>query len=491
MKKEKTTYICSDSQPSNLGGLGKPTIDFISLGCSKNLVDSEKLMGLMEANGFHCTHDSDDPQGEIVVINTCGFIADAKEESINTVLEFAQAKTEGRIERLYVMGCLSERYLADLEAEIPEVDGWFGKFNYTKLLNELNSVKCRVESEEFASAIPSGSGKSLQGCEGMAVANSKLYTQHSTLRKLTTPRHYAYLKISEGCDRHCAYCAIPLITGRHRSRPMEEILDEVRWLVSQGVKEIQVIAQELTYYGVDLDGRQHIAELVSRMADIEGVEWIRLHYAYPTHFPLELLDVIRERPNVCKYLDIALQHISDGMLDRMKRHVTKAETYELVERIRREVPGICLRTTLMVGFPGETDDDFRELLDFTRWARFDRMGAFAYSEEEGTYAGDHYEDNVPDDIKQKRLDKLMRVQQNISAELEAKKVGQTIKVIIDRQEGDYYVGRTEFCSPEVDPEVLIPVNERELVLGEFYNVEITDAEEFDLYGKVKNVEACD
>ena len=488
MKKRKTTYICSDSHPSNIGGSGKPTVDFISLGCSKNLVDSEKLMGLMEANGYHCTHDSDDPQGEIVVINTCGFIADAKEESVNTILEFAQAKTEGRIERLYVMGCLSERYLADLEAEIPEVDGWYGKFNYTKLLNDLNSVESRAESEELVTAIPSGTGKSPQGGDGIAVANSKLYTQHSTLRKLTTPRHYAYLKISEGCDRHCAYCAIPLITGRHRSRPMEEILDEVSWLVSQGVKEIQVIAQELTYYGVDLDGRQHIAELVSRMADIEGVEWIRLHYAYPTHFPWELLDVIRERPNVCKYLDIALQHISDRMLDRMKRHVTKAETYEFVERIRREVPGICLRTTLMVGFPGETDDDFRELLEFTRWARFDRMGAFAYSEEEGTYAGEHYEDDVPDDVKQKRLDKLMRVQQNISAELEAEKVGQTLKVIIDRLEGEYYVGRTEFCSPEVDPEVLIPANERELVLGEFYNVEITDAEEFDLYGKVKTLE---
>ncbi len=430
------------------------TIDFISLGCSKNLVDSEILMGLMEANGFHCTHDSDNPQGEIVVINTCGFIADAKEESINTILEFAQAKTEGRIERLYVMGCLSERYLADLEQEIPEVDGWYGKFNYKQLLQDISS-KAAEPSASFL--VP---------------------------RKLTTPRHYAYIKISEGCDRHCAYCAIPLITGRHQSRPMDEILDEVRQLVKGGTKEFQVIAQELTYYGVDIDGRQHIAELIDKMADIEGVEWIRLHYAYPTHFPWELLDVIRERKNVCKYLDIALQHVSDDMLERMRRHVTKQETYDFVERIRREVPGICLRTTLMVGFPGETDDDFRELVEFTKWARFDRMGAFAYSEEEGTYSAEHYEDDVPEDVKQARLDKLMRIQQNISAELEAEKVGRTMRVIIDRQEGDYYIGRTEYCSPEVDPEVLIPAAE-DLKVGQFYNVLMTDAEEFDLYGTTK------
>ena len=430
------------------------TIDFISLGCSKNLVDSEILMGLMEANGFHCTHDSDNPQGEIVVINTCGFIADAKEESINTILEFAQAKTEGRIERLYVMGCLSERYLADLEQEIPEVDGWYGKFNYKQLLQDIS----RKEEEPSASFL--------------------------VPRKLTTPRHYAYIKISEGCDRHCAYCAIPLITGRHQSRPMDEILDEVRQLVKGGTKEFQVIAQELTYYGVDIDGRQHIAELIDKMADIEGVEWIRLHYAYPTHFPWELLDVIRERKNVCKYLDIALQHVSDHMLERMRRHVTKQETYDFVERIRREVPGICLRTTLMVGFPGETDDDFRELVEFTKWARFDRMGAFAYSEEEGTYSAEHYEDDVPEDVKQARLDKLMRIQQNISAELEAEKVGRTMRVIIDRQEGDYYIGRTEYCSPEVDPEVLIPAAE-DLKVGQFYNVLMTDAEEFDLYGTTK------
>lgn len=425
------------------------TIDIISLGCSKNLVDSEMLMGLMEAHGYQCTHDSDDPQGDIVVVNTCGFIADAKEESINTILEFAQAKTEGRIEKLFVMGCLSERYLADLEKEIPEVDGWFGKFNYRQLLADLDK---QVELDKL----------------------------ENTHRHITTPRHYAYLKISEGCDRHCAYCAIPIITGKHKSRPMEEILDEVRWLVSQDVKELQVIAQELTYYGVDIDGRQHIAELIEKMADIPGVEWIRLHYAYPAHFPWDLLRVMREKKNVCNYLDIALQHISDHMLSQMQRHVTKEETYELIRKLRQEVPGIHIRTTLMVGFPGETDDDFRELVEFVKWARFERMGAFAYSEEEGTYSATHYQDDVPPEVKQARLDKLMRIQQNISAELEAEKIGQVLRVIIDRQEGDWFVGRTEFCSPEVDPEVLIPIDEK-LTIGAFYEVRITDAEEFDLY----------
>ena len=454
------------------------TIDFISLGCSKNLVDSEMLMGLMEANGFRCTHDSDNPQGEIVVINTCGFIADAKEESINTILEFAQAKTEGRIEKLFVMGCLSERYLADLEAEIPEVDGWYGKFNYRQLLEDLKAHPSPPEGRDVEYQHPHSSSLS---CNQTSLPWGGL----GWARHLTTPRHYAYIKISEGCDRHCAYCAIPLITGKHQSRPMNEVLDEVRWLVKGGTKEFQIIAQELTYYGVDIDGRQHIAELIDKMADIEGVEWIRLHYAYPTHFPWELLDVIRERKNVCKYLDIALQHISDSVLSRMRRHVTKEETYELINRIRREVPGIHLRTTLMVGFPGETEEDFKELVEFTKWARFERMGAFAYSEEDGTWSADHYEDDVPEDVKQARLDKLMRVQQNISAEIEASKIGQTLRTIIDRKEGDWYVGRTEFCSPEVDPEVLIPADE-ELTIGQFYDVRITDAEEFDLYGTTKS-----
>ena len=452
--------------------MGK-TIDFISLGCSKNLVDSEMLMGLMTSHGYQCTHDSDNPQGEIVVVNTCGFINDAKEESINTILEFAQAKIEGRIEKLFVMGCLSERYLADLEQEIPEVDGWYGKFNYRQLLEDLQTT----DGAESRSSQSNRSSLSNQSNRSNPITPSSPKLQ----RILTTPRHYAYLKISEGCDRHCAYCAIPLITGRHQSRPMQKILDEVRWLVGQGVKELNVIAQELTYYGVDIDGEQHIAELVERMADIPGVEWIRLHYAYPTHFPWDLLRVMREKPNVCKYLDIALQHISDHILTRMKRNVSKQETYELVERLRAEVPGIHLRTTLMVGFPGETDEDFAELLAFTKWARFERMGAFAYSEEEGTYSEQHYADDVPEEVKQQRLDKLMRVQQNISADLEAQKVGSVQRVMIDRREGDWFVGRTEYCSPEVDPEVLIPAAEQ-LVVGRFYMVRITDSEEFDLYG---------
>ena len=430
----------------------KPTIDFITLGCSKNLVDSETLMGLFEAHGYHVTHDAEHPQGEIAVVNTCGFIEDAKQESIDTILELAQAKEEGHLKRLYVMGCLSERYLADLEKEIPEVDGWYGKFNYKQLLKDLEN---------------------LETLDCLDVH-----------RKITTPKHYVYMKIAEGCDRHCAYCAIPLITGKHQSRPMQEILDEVRYLVSQGTKEFNVIAQELTYYGVDIDGQQHIAELIEQMADIEGVEWIRLHYAYPAHFPWDLLRVMREKKNVCNYLDIALQHISDHMLDRMKRHVTKEETYELIRRMRREVPGIHIRTTLMVGFPGETEEDFEELIAFTKWARFERMGAFAYSEEEGTYSAEHYPDDVPGEVKQRRLDKLMRVQQNISAEIEAQKIGQTLRVIIDRIEGDWYIGRTEFCSPEVDPEVLIPAQEN-LHIGEFYEVRITDAEEFDLYATTK------
>ena len=431
--------------------MNKPKIDIITLGCSKNLVDSEKLMGLFEARGYHVTHDAEQPDGDIAVVNTCGFIEDAKQESIDTILELVQAKEEGRLQRLYVMGCLSERYLADLEKEIPEVDGWYGKFNYKQLIGDLDKL---VELGEL----------------------------DNIHRHVTTPKHYAYLKISEGCDRHCAYCAIPLITGRHQSRPMQEILDEVRWLVSQGTKEFQVIAQELTYYGIDIDGKQHIAELIEKMADIEGVEWIRLHYAYPAHFPWDLLCVMREKKNVCNYLDIALQHISDNMLTRMQRHFTKDDTYELIRRMREEVPGIHIRTTLMVGFPGETDEDFRELVEFVKWARFERMGAFAYSEEDGTYSAKHYKDDVPADVKQQRLDKLMRIQQNISAELEAEKVGKVMRVIIDRQEGDWYIGRTEFCSPEVDPEVLLPASE-ELTIGEFYQVQITDAEEFDLYAK--------
>lgn len=429
----------------------KNRVDIITMGCSKNLVDSEMLMRQFEINGYHCVHDSKCPQGEIVVINTCAFIEDAKQESINAILEFAQAKEEGRINHLYVMGCLSQRYQEELEAEIPQVDKFYGKFNYRQLLKDLG--KAEVDT-----------------C--------------SWKRHLTTPRHYAYLKISEGCDRRCAYCSIPLITGRHVSRPKDEVLDEVRELVSQGVKEFQVIAQELTYYGVDIDGKRHIADLIRDMADIKGVKWIRLHYAYPTQFPMELLDVIREKPNVCKYIDIALQHVSDHLLSKMHRSTTKADTIALIEEMRHRVPGIHLRTTFMVGFPGESEDDFQELMDFVRWARFERMGAFAYSEEEGTYSADHYIDDVPVEVKQRRLDTLMALQQEISAEVEAAKVGKVMPVIIDRKEGDYYVGRTEFCSPEVDPEVLVPVSEKPLRIGRFYQVRIIEAEEFDIYGEV-------
>ena len=430
----------------------KNTIDIITLGCSKNLVDSEKLMKQLEKNGYKVTHDAEHPQGEIAVINTCGFIGDAKEESINLILEFCQAKEEGRLKKLYVMGCLSERYLKELQVEIPQVDKFYGKFNWNELLKDL--------------------GKTYEA-DGV------------TDRHLTTPRHYAYLKISEGCDRKCSYCAIPIITGRHVSRPMEEILDEVRGLVAEGVKEFQVIAQELTYYGVDLYQRQMLPELVERMAAIPGVEWIRLHYAYPAHFPTDLFRVMREHDNVCKYMDIALQHISDPVLEKMRRHVTKEETFALIDQFRREVPGIHLRTTLMVGHPGETEEAFEELKDFVRKVRFDRMGAFAYSEEEGTYSAEAYEDDIPQEVKQQRLDELMEIQQGISAELSHAKIGQTLKIIIDRKEGEYYVGRTEFDSPEVDPEVLVKDEGQGLAIGTFYWATVVDADDFDLYAEIR------
>ena len=426
-------------------------IDIVTLGCSKNLVDSEHLMRQLKAAGFNVTHDTESPKGQIAVINTCGFIGDAKEESINVILEFAQAKEEGKLEKLYVMGCLSERYLKELSIEIPQVDKFYGKFNWTELLHDLGKEyhdELRIE------------------------------------RVQTTPQHYTYLKISEGCDRKCSYCAIPIITGHHVSRPMEEILSEVKYLVGQGVKEFQIIAQELTYYGVDLYKRQMLPELIERISEVPGVEWIRLHYAYPAHFPTDLFRVMRERPNVCKYMDIALQHISDSVLQRMRRHVTKAETYRLIEQFREEVPGIHLRTTLMVGYPGETDADFEELKEFVRQVKFDRMGAFAYSEEEGTFAAAHHKDDVPERVKQARLDELMAIQQEISVQLNQKKVGQRLKVIIDREEGEYYIGRTEFDSPEVDPEVLIKQEGKPLQIGKFYQVEIIQADDFDLFGRV-------
>ncbi len=421
------------------------------MGCSKNLVDSELLIKQFEANGYHCVHDSKNPQGEIAVVNTCGFIETAREESINMILELVAAKNEGRLKKLYVMGCLSQRYKDELEKEIPEVDKFYGKFNYKQLLNDLGKAE-------------------IIACGGK--------------RHLTTPKHYAYLKVAEGCDRHCAYCAIPLITGKHVSRPKAEILKEVEEMVTAGVKEFQVIAQELTYYGVDIDGKRHIADLVSAIADIPGVKWIRLHYAYPNQFPMELLDVMSEKSNICKYLDIALQHISDHMLTRMQRHVSKQETINLIKEIRERVLGVYIRTTLLVGFPGETEADFEELKAFVKWAHFERLGAFIYSEEGGTYSALHYEDDVPTDVKQRRLDELMQIQQEISAEMEEQNVGHEVKVIVDRKEGDYYVARTEYSSPEVDPEVLVQTKGRKLRVGSFYNVRITGAEEFDTYAEI-------
>lgn len=430
----------------------KNKVDIITLGCSKNLVDSEQLMRQFVANGYMVEHDPHKINGEIVVVNTCGFIGDAQEESINMILELGEQKQKGRIGKLFVMGCLSERFLKDLEKELPEVDRFYGKFNWKELISDL--------------------GKSY-------------HQELATDRVLTTPRHYAYVKIGEGCNRTCSYCSIPIITGAYQSRPMDEIVDEVRGLVAQGVKEFQMIAQDLTFYGLDRYKKMALAELVERVSDIPGVEWIRLHYGYPSHFPYDLLPVMRERDNVCKYMDIALQHISDPMLKMMRRNITKAETYELLERMRREVPGIHLRTTLMVGHPGETEQDFEELIRFVKDIRFERMGAFAYSHEEGTYAYKHYKDEIPQEVKQDRLDYLMRVQEGISADVNASKVGQTFRVIVDREEEDFYVGRTQYDSPEVDPEILIS-KEISLIPGSFYQVKVIDAQAFDLYGKVLN-----
>jgi ribosomal protein S12 methylthiotransferase len=425
----------------------KNRVDIITIGCSKNLVDSEQLMRQFAANGYRVTHDAA-VGGEIVVVNTCGFISEAQEESIRVILEMGEAKKQGKIAKLYVMGCLSERFLGEMKKELPEVDKFYGKFNWKELLSDLGqSYRSDLASERW----------------------------------LTTPSHYAYLKIAEGCDRTCSYCSIPIMTGRHKSRPIEDIEEEVRRLVRQGVKEFQVIAQDLTYYGLDLYRKMELPRLVERLSDIEGVEWIRLHYAYPAHFPYDLLRVMRERENVCNYLDIALQHISDNMLERMRRNITRAGTYELLEHIRKEVPGIHLRTTLMVGHPGETEADFEELANFVREMRFERMGAFTYSHEEGTWAHKHYKDDVPPEVKQERLDYLMRIQENISAEIQAGKEGSILKVIIDRKEGGYYVGRTEFDSPEVDTEVL--VEDEKLEIGRFYSVRIHKSEAFDLYGK--------
>ncbi|HHT23555.1 MAG TPA: 30S ribosomal protein S12 methylthiotransferase RimO [Bacteroidales bacterium] len=426
----------------------KNTVDIITLGCSKNLVDSEQLMRQFDVLGYKVRHDAENPDGEIVVVNTCGFIGDAKEESINTILQLVEQKTKNS--KLFVMGCLSERYLAELEKEIPEVDKYFGKFDYTDILKEIG--------QEYR-------------------ADLRLE------RVLTTPSHYAYIKISEGCNRSCSYCAIPIITGRHRSRSMEDIEYEVRKLVEKGVKEFQFIAQDLSSYGIDRYKEMKLAELVERVSDIPGVEWIRLHYAYPAHFPFDVLDVMRNRHNVCKYLDLALQHISDPMLKKMHRHISKAETYELIQRIREKVPGIFLRTTMLIGHSDESEQDFEEMKQFVREMRFERLGAFAYSHEDGTYAYKNYSDNIPEEIKQSRLDEIMEIQQEIASEVSHSMVGKTLKVIIDRKEEEYFVGRTEFDSPEVDPEVLIPVGTRGVKVGDFYNAKIVYANDFELFGE--------
>ena len=428
----------------------KNKVDIITLGCSKNLVDSEQLMRQFVANGYTVEHDPHKINGEIVVVNTCGFIGDAQEESIQMILDLGEQKKQGRIGKLFVMGCLSERFMQELVPELPEVDRFYGKFNWKELITDL--------------------GKSY-------------YQDLAADRVLTTPRHYAFVKIGEGCNRTCSYCSIPIITGAYKSRPMEEIVEEVRQLTAKEVKEFQFIAQDLTYYGLDLYRRTALPELVERVSDLPGVEWIRLHYGYPSHFPYELLPVMRERENVCKYMDIALQHISDRMLKLMRRPITKAETYELIRRMREEVPGIHLRTTLMVGHPGETEEDFAELLDFVKQVRFERMGAFAYSHEAGTYAYTHYQDEIEQEVKQDRLDALMRAQERVSAALNEAKVGQVFKTIIDREEEDYYVGRTQFDSPEVDPEMLI-TKKKPLEIGSFYNVCVTGSEDYDLYGEV-------
>lgn len=432
--------------------MDKKRIDVISLGCSKNLVDSERLLKQLELSGFQAFHNSDNVDGDIVIINTCGFIGDTKEESINTILTYAEAKNEGRIKELYVMGCLSERYRDDLLAEIPEIDRIYGKFDWVNIVSDI--IKRNPATMPYD-------------------------------RVITTPSHYTYLKIAEGCNRFCAFCAIPLITGRYKSRPIEEILEEVRMLVGKGVKEFNVIAQDLSSYGLDIYKRLALPELIDRMAEIDGVKWIRLHYAYPSEFPYEILDVMARHSNVCNYLDIALQHINNDVLKNMRRHITKEETLALIRTIREKVPGIHIRTTLMVGFPGETEEAFNELKEFVREAKFERMGAFAYCEEDDTYAAKNFSDSIPQEVKESRLEKIMAIQEDVALESNQSKIGKTMTVVIDREEPDYFVGRTEFDSPEVDPEVLIDKDDR-LTVGNFYDVEITDALPFELMAKLKD-----
>lgn len=425
-------------------------VNFVSLGCSKNLVDSERLMKMFADEGYRVAFESPLKRGDIIVINTCGFIGDAKEESINTILEYLEAKKRRDVDSVYVMGCLSERYKEALEAELPEVDGWCGKFDYGRIV------------------------ESVTGKSDLTLPNERIQT---------TPSHFTYLKIAEGCNRFCAFCAIPLITGRFKSRTIADIVEETKSFVSKGVKEFNVIAQDLSSYGLDIYGRKALADLIEQLAQIPGVEMIRLHYAYPSDFPCDVLDVMAKYPNVCKYLDIALQHISDRVLSNMRRHITGAETRELLNVIRKKVPGIHLRTTLMVGFPGEGDAEFDELLDFVREARFERMGAFAYCEEDDTFASANYSDDISQEVKQSRLDTLMKLQEEISMEIQLEKVGQRVRVIIDKEDEDFYIGRTEWDSPEVDPEVLIRKT-KALVPGELYYVKIIEALPFELIAEI-------
>ena len=451
----------------------KGEIDIITLGCSKNLVDAERLMRQLELAGYRCVHDSPKPNGEIAIINTCGFIGDAKEESIEMILQFADRKNRGKLRKLYVMGCLSQRYAKELPAEIPEVDGWFGKFDYMGIVQEVQKLR---SSNVLIS--PEGSNDYSQ-------ANIQELKGKDYERTLTTPSHYAYLKIAEGCNRYCSYCAIPLITGKFTSRKIEEILEEVQWLVNKGVKEFNVIAQDLSSYGLDLYGEHRLAELLDRMAQVKGVEWIRIHYTYPTDFPYDILPVMAKHSNICKYMDIALQHCSDNMLKRMRRRITREEQDALIARIRQEVPGICLRTTLLVGHPGETEEDFNELCEWVKTMKFDRLGAFAYSEEEGTYAAKHYNDDIPQEEKDRRVDTIMAIQQSISSEILHQMVGTQQRVVIDREEDDYFVGRTQYDSPEVDCEVLIAKSEKNTIhIGEYYIVNIIKSEDFDLYASL-------
>ena len=427
----------------------KRSVNIVSLGCSKNLVDSERLMRMLSDVGFAVSFESETPHHDIVVINTCGFIGDAKEESINSILAWAEAKNRGDIKQLVVMGCLTQRYMDELKEEIPEVDRWYGKTDWVNMATDL--------SKQYPGSAPYD-------------------------RVITTPRHHAYLKVAEGCNRFCAFCAIPLITGRFRSRSVEQLVEEARILASRGVKELNVIAQDLSSYGKDLYGKCELARLVDALADVEGIRWIRLHYLYPADFPMDLLDVMARRPNVCKYLDLALQHSSDTVLGNMRRHITAAETEELLEKIRAAVPGIHIRSTLMVGFPGEGEAEFADLMEFVRKQRFERMGAFAYCEEEGTYAANNLPDSIDPEVKQQRLDQLMALQEEISASVQDSKVGSRMKVIVDREEPDYYVGRTEFDSPEVDPEVLIRKT-RKMHPGEFVNVLIESAMPYELVAR--------